>query len=178
MPRRHPLPTLWLLTDERQGDALWRALARLPRGSGVILRHYATPADARERLVHRVRCIARRRGHFLFRPAGEAGTREGVYGRALSPVARHGRPLAATAHSMRELDKAARMGACLVLLSPLFATRSHPGARPLGTARFAALARRSRVPVIALGGVLQRHQWLVRRLGAMGWAGIDGFTRR
>ncbi|RYD48780.1 MAG: thiamine phosphate synthase, partial [Sphingomonadales bacterium] len=38
---RHPLiPKLWLMTDERMGDDLWDALKRLPRGSGVIFRHY------------------------------------------------------------------------------------------------------------------------------------------
>ncbi|MEJ8630952.1 hypothetical protein P0F65_16040 [Sphingomonas sp. I4] len=36
-------PVTWLMTDERLGDGLWRALARLPPGSGVVFRHHATP---------------------------------------------------------------------------------------------------------------------------------------
>ena len=32
MRARHP--DRWLMTDERQREALWRALERLPRGSG------------------------------------------------------------------------------------------------------------------------------------------------
>ena len=65
-----------------------------------------------------------------------------------------------------------------MLVSPLFATRSHPGAKLLGSARFAALARLSPVPVIALGGVKRRHAGLIRRLGAAGFAAIDGLVPR
>ena len=28
MPRRQPLPRLWLMTDERQSEGLWEALDR------------------------------------------------------------------------------------------------------------------------------------------------------
>ena len=35
MKRRQPLPRVWLMTDERQGDGLWGALERLPRGAGM-----------------------------------------------------------------------------------------------------------------------------------------------
>ena len=30
------LPRLFLMTDERMGDGLWDALARLPKGAGVV----------------------------------------------------------------------------------------------------------------------------------------------
>jgi len=34
------------------------------------------------------------------------------------------------------------------------------------------------MPVIALGGVRPRHARLIRRLGAAGYAAIDGLTAR
>src|SRR3546814_3022387 len=43
MHRRQPLPHLWMMTDERQGETLWRALYRLPRGAGVVFRHHSLP---------------------------------------------------------------------------------------------------------------------------------------
>jgi thiamine-phosphate pyrophosphorylase len=58
-----------------------------------------------------------------------------------------------------------------VVLSPVFATRSHPGATPLGPLRFRLLARRAGLPVIALGGMDARR---ARRIGATRWAAIDG----
>jgi thiamine-phosphate pyrophosphorylase len=38
------------MTDERLGDALWTALRRLPRGAGIVFRHYATPPAERRAL--------------------------------------------------------------------------------------------------------------------------------
>ena len=59
-----------------------------------------------------------------------------------------------------------------LVLSPVFATRSHPGAPPLGPLRFRLLARQARVPVIALGGMTARR---AAALGAA-WAAIDGLS--
>src|SRR3569623_1397251 len=59
MQRRQPLPRLWLMTDERQGEALWAALEKLPRGAGIVFRHYGLPAKERRRLFARVHAIAR-----------------------------------------------------------------------------------------------------------------------
>ncbi len=174
MRSRQPLPRLWLMTDERMGEALWDALARLPRGGGVIFRHYAA-ADRRS-LFARVRKIARRRGLLLVlagTPREAAAWRaDGAHGR--SRHVRTVRPLLRTApaHDARELTKAR---AHAVLLSPVFETRSHRGARMLGPMRFANLARLSEARVIALGGMDARRFRHLARLGAYGWAGIDAF---
>jgi thiamine-phosphate pyrophosphorylase len=154
MSRRQPLPRLWLMTDERQGELLWEALERLPKGSGVVFRHYSLAPSERRELFERVRRVARRR-RLLLLPGG----------RGNGPTA--------SAHNLRELKTAERSGAALVFLSPAFATRSHPGTRPLGPVRFGLIARQARVPVIALGGVDARK---ARRLPHIyGWAGIDAW---
>ena len=165
MPRRQPLPRLWLMTDERQGEALWKALERLPRGCGVVFRHYSLARGERRRLFERVRKVARRRGLLLL--AAPHLRADGVHG-GLQGFSR-------SAHSLRELKGAEKAGARLIFLSPAFATRSHPGARPLGPVRFGLIARQARVPVIALGGVDSRN---ARRLPHIyGWAGIDAWSR-
>jgi thiamine-phosphate pyrophosphorylase len=156
MSRRQPLPRLWLMTDERQGEGLWAALERLPRGSGVVFRHYSLEPKERRRLFERVKRVAKRR-------------------RLLVLPGRIDR-LSASAHNLRELKKAEHSGAAFVFLSPAFATRSHPGARPLGPVRFGLIAGQARIPVIALGGMDARK---ARRLPHIyGWAGIDAWTRQ
>lgn len=174
----HSLPTAWLLTDARQGEALWPALARLPRGSGVVVRPYGLDAAARAALVLRVRAVARRRGLVVLL-AGSARDAvrwrlDGVY---QAPRAGRRLLLLATAHDRAELVAAARARADAVLLSPAFPTRSHPGAAALGPVRFGLLARSSRVPVIALGGMTPARAHRLRALGARGWAAIDGWIR-
>lgn len=167
------------MTDERQGDDLWRALAALPRGAGVVFRHYSTPMAARRRLFKAVRVIARRRGLVLLLAdraalvvAWRADGRHGR-GRARLPA---GLIRTAPAHDRRELAAAARAGADVAFLSPVFPTRSHPDAPALGLIRFAALARAAPLPVIALGG-MNRARWpAARRAGAAGYAAIDGWV--
>ena len=168
MPRRQPPPRLWLMTDERQGETLWKTLERLPRGGGVVFRYYSTPADERRALFGRVRKAARRRGLVLIVAGFERLAGDGVHNRP-------GRGLrTASAHDLGELKRAERCGAELVFLSPVFPTRSHPGSRTLGRTRFAAIARRARVPVVALGGL---DAGKARGLpGAYGWAAIDAWS--
>ncbi len=182
MARRQPPPRLWLMTDERIGDALWDALERLPRRSGIVFRHNATAPPARRRLFEAVRKLARRRRLVLVLagpPKRAIGWRaDGVHGR--SPHARSARPLVRTApvHTRRELLAAMKAGADALLLSPVFATRSHPGRPVLGPIRFGLIASMpGNRPVIALGGMTARRFRRMRALGAYGWAAIDAFTR-
>lgn len=181
MHRCQPLPDLWLMTDERAGDALWRALIRLPRGAGVIFRHHATPPADRRALYDRVRRIARARRLVLIlagSPRTAIGWRaDGWHGRTRH---RGGRRLihTAPAHDRMELIAAGRRHADAILLSPVFPTRSHPGAPVLGAARFGSIARHARAPVIALGGMTLRRFARLKPLGAHGWAAIDALHAR
>jgi thiamine-phosphate pyrophosphorylase len=180
MRRRQPLPRLWMMTDERQGEGLWEALERLPRGSGVVFRHYGLSPPERRRLFRKVRCIARRKRLLLVlagpAPLAKAWGADGSHGGS----ARSGGGLlrSVPVHDARELAEARRLGADLVFLSPLYETASHPGGRALGPLRFAALASRAHAPVIALGGLGARDMRRVRSLGAHGWAAIDYWSRK
>ncbi len=173
------------MTDERVTQAdLLRAAARLPRGSAIILRHYELDDMARRVLFERLQAIAHRRASLLLLAGDPAQAHlwgaDGHHGRTPARVrtSRTGRRWlhSMPVHDADELAAAIDSDASVILLSPLFATRSHPGAPSLGPARFAALARRAPMPVIALGGVRPHHARLVRRLGAVGYAAIDGLS--
>jgi thiamine-phosphate pyrophosphorylase len=174
MRRRQHLPQLWMMTDERQGEQLWAALERLPRGAGVVFRHYSLPRAKRRPTFERLSRIARRRRLMLLLAGSGAGERawqaDGFHNRA----GRFGLR-SASAHNLREIRAAECGGAHLLFLSPVFSTRSHPGARALGALRFALLARQTRLPVIALGGMDDNN---AKRLGPSafyGWAAIDAW---
>lgn len=172
------LPAMWLISDARNDAGLERALARLPRGSGFIYRHYHLPDPQRFRRFRTLSRIARAKGHVVILADSALTAREwgadGIYGspRSLTPR-RCGLVRLATAHDMGELGLAARLGADAALLSPVFPTRSHPGGAALGAVRFRLLARRSMLPVIALGGMTARR---ARALGWRHWAAIDGLS--
>jgi len=159
------VPRLVLLSDARNDALLNRALRRLPAGSALVFRHYHLDPAARAARLRRLARVAALRGVAVV-PAG------GGYGPARDLSRRCGLRLA-TAHDLREIGAAARAGADAVLLSPVFPTRSHPGARVLGAVRFNCLARLSPLPVLALGGMTRRRFGQVR---AHGFAAIDGLV--
>ena len=167
MALRHPsippkaLPTLWLMTDERMGEALWAALDRLPRGSGVVFRHFATTPAERAAIFTRLARVAARRRLIV--------VRAGVTGQTL-----HLHP----GHSVREAIAARRRKADVILVSPVYPTRTHPGARALGPLRAATIARAAGIPAIALGGMTRARFKRMKSLGFAGWAAIDGLTSR
>lgn len=176
MPARQTLPAIWLVTDQRTDAALAAALARLPRGAGLIFRHYhLAPAERRARF-RAVARVARARG-IVVAWAGSAREARAVgadacYGPPGLLARGPALPRLATAHSLHELGRAIRARAGAVLLSPVFPTRSHPGGAVLGPLRFRLLAARSIVPGIALGGMTGAR---ARRLGC-GWAAIDALA--
>lgn len=177
MAKRYPVPRILLLSDARNDATLERALGRLPRGSGLVFRHYHLAPAARRARFGALRRLCRRHGHSILLSGAAVEARAWGADGAYAAPARLGRRTSglrlATAHDLAELRDAARAGADAVLLSPVFATRSHPGARALGPVRFHLLAALSRVPVIALGGMNRRR---AGRLRSHGWAAIDGLS--
>ncbi len=189
------LPTLVLVSDAtRLADPL-AAARQLPRGAAILLRHYKDPE--RKALAFRLAALARRRGLvFIVAAADAAGVRLGLACRAdgfhlprgawgshapslvrlFGKIQRKGRRqllVTAAAHSKRALGRAAGLGADAVFLSPVFATKSHPGRRPLGLLRFSAMVRQSRLPVYALGGITGSS---LRRLSGIPVAGIGAIA--
>ena len=79
----------------------------------------------------------------------------------------------ASAHGGDELQAASAAGVDAVFLSPVFPTRSHPGAPVLGVHGFHVLAMQASVPVIALGGMTAER---ARELDWPRWAAIDGLS--
>ena len=170
-PLPRELPQVWLVSDARNDASLEAALRGLPRRSGLIFRHYHLPQAERRARFTALRRVARRRGHVVFL-SGEARMArawgaDGAYGTARTLARGPTLPRLVTAHSLREL-RAVRADA--FLLSPVFPTRSHPGAKTLGPVRFRLLARQ--VPTIALGGMTARRGAVL----GTAWAAIDGLS--
>lgn len=69
---------------------------------------------------------------------------------------------------------AARGGADYLVLGPVFATPSHPGAPALGVARFREIAAAVPVPVLAIGGLDSER---AAALGGDGYAAIRAFAK-
>lgn len=185
-PRNAYLPSVFLLTDERRLADPLAAAEALPAGAGIILRHYDDPN--RPQLAAVLARICRRRGIALligndWRLADAVGAdglhlAEGLLkrGLCLPPDCRRRWLLTAAAHSPAALERAADFGADAALLSPVFASASHPGAAGMGAGRFARWTRQAPLPVYALGGVDRANIGRLRGSGAAGIAAIEGLS--
>lgn len=177
VPHQPLLPLLWLLSDARNDAALEAALSSLPRGSGLVFRHYYLEPLARRARFEALAVVARAAGHLVIlsdaaRIAHEWGA-DGIYGCPERIAPAEGGLKLATAHGGSELLRAAEAGADGVFLSPVFATRSHPKAVTLGVHGFHVLAQQSAVPVIALGGMTAVR---AAELQWPRWGAIDGLV--
>ncbi len=165
--QRRKLPVLWLFTDPQRMPDLLKVIAALPKNlCGVVFRHDDTPDRVALALEVARLCRTRRIPLVI---AGDTALaircRAGVHLRAgrWPDRRRQKRLVTASAHNPVELRRAAKAGAALIFLSPVFATASHPAGRPLGAYQWARLARQvDCADVLALGGVSGGN---VKRLG-------------
>lgn len=168
------------MTDERMGEALLDAVERLPRGAGIVFRHHSLGERERIALYRKIRRIALRRRLTLVVAGPIALARrlgaDGAHLRA-AHVTPRGMIRTVSVHNARELVTARRARADLAFVSPVFATRSHPGAHALGRVRFGLLTARSPIPVVALGGLDARRARSLARFRIHGWAAIDAWTK-
>ncbi len=176
--------SLAFLTDHRRAPHPLLAARALPRGAALILRDY----DRRNRaaLAAQLKTVCSARGVLLIVGADVALAEkigaDGVHVPSWqAPPRRDGAPemlLTAACHSSRGLERAHRMGADLALLSPAYATASHPGAAALGPQKFQALAASSPLPVLALGGVDETNAAALTGPNVAGLAAIGAFFGR
>jgi len=185
------VPKAWLVSDPVRLPDPAPVLAGMSRGSALIWRPYGMDRRAALAQGRGLRRIARQRG-VLFLVAGDPQLAAAVGADGLhlpEGLARHGvlapallwrasgtgRWLSVACHGARALGRARALGADVALLSPVFVTASHPGARGLGALPFAWMARRAGLPVVALGGVTAVTAPRLSPGSAAGLAGISGF---
>lgn len=186
--RLKTLPAFVLMTDPvRRPDPLADA-AHLRPGSRIIFRHYDAPdrAQLAQSLSKAAkmrrnglsiagdwRLAARIRADGIHLPEGLL--RSGRLAPLLGWAKRRGIWITSACHDRRALSLANRLRLAGVLISPVFATQSHPHARTLGLLGLARLARGSRIPVVALGGMTPKRALAAHRRGVKGWASVTPF---
>lgn len=205
MRPRHPLPSKlrprklpkqWLFSDERARTGLVTLAALLPPGSGIIFRHDGLAPGTRWRLFRRLMRTARARGHVVLLAGSPDRARrwgaDGVHLRQrdahlrqrdadrAAQARRLGLLVTIPVHDMPEARRARRAGADAVFISPLYPTRSHPGAPALGPAAWLRLARLSGAQPVALGGMTESRCRALNRASGIGagWAAIDAWDEK
>jgi 8-oxo-dGTP diphosphatase len=137
----------------------------------------------RARLIYAVASMARQYGAKVLVNGGPAGANaHGIHFSAEQVMTLRARPqdapngslMAASCHSAEELGHAMAIGLDFVVLGPVKATPSHPGAPVLGWDGFRRIADGASIPVFAIGGLRPHDLDEARRHGAHGLAMITG----
>jgi thiamine monophosphate synthase len=178
------LPQAWYCTDPIRDPNPLATCAVLPAAVGIIVRHYDFSPSARVSLVRKLRAVQPRRIILLagdWRLAHSAGA-DGVHlpeyrlmagneNSALRLWAKnHDKLIGCATHRAAALARARALAADYVTFSPIFITKSHPGAACWGHLRaVAAIHAGEHVPdVYALGGV---NANTIKRLPVHAFAG-------
>jgi len=162
-----PRLPLLLITDSAQSSLpLLEAVEGALRGGcrWVSLREKALAQEDREEMLRRQLSLAAEYGATVMVHGDiAAAARTGAGGIHLSEPTQvsqarealgRGALIGISAHGPADIADAAATGADYVTLSPIFSSRSKPGYGPaLGLQRFAEIAARSPLPVLALGGI-------------------------
>ena len=182
----HRLPRLFAFTDEQRGPEPLALINRLPTGAGLVFRHYH--ATNRAELATAAVKACKRRGICcliagdlkLARTLKADGLHlaewqlnRPLYG--LADFRRQGGLVTAAAHSLSAALLAEKQNVDGIFISPVFPTKSHPGAAHLGLMRFAGLNQKLIGPSFALGGVNFQSERKLLFAGAYGMAGIGLF---
>ena len=173
------LPSAFFVTDPARTPDLLAIVRRLPRGMGVIWRHYGEEKRlATGRVLAR---LCRQRGLILLVSADPSlAVRIGADGvhwpeRLLKGVRPgSGRLIeTAAAHSRAAIARAARLGVDAAIVSTVFQSRSPSAGAAMGALRFRQISSHAPLPVYALGGIDAFNAASAMRYAA-GWAAIDG----
>lgn len=170
-----PWPREWLMTDERLDERLWEAVEALPKGAGIVFRHYSLTNEARHDLGLRLAEIAR--GRDLVLAVARSKDLAERLGAALvhNPNEPGAKPCSMAVHDEQQAVAARSAQAVLAFVGPVFLTRSHPETPALGVDRATTLARQAGCPAIALGGMNRARFEELKSSGFYGWAGIDAW---
>lgn len=182
------LPGAIAMSDSQRAPDPHPLLSGLPKGGALILRD--TDADRLEDMAREFVPKAHTVGlRVLISGNPRVALKTNADGIHLSEGALRRRPVSAwarlrpdwlitaAAHSHTAILRAARAKVDAVLFSPVFPTKSHPGAPSLGVGRFRAGCIEAQIPVYGLGGITQTNLRYLRGSRCSGVAGIGLFLR-
>ena len=174
------LPAVMVVSDAlRMGIDAWvAALAERVIGERLLVQVREKGMD-RQKLQHLLSRTLARAAPFDSRVVvnsdnGRHPQCDGLHLTAAALMAASARPdaalVGASCHDEREVARAAGIGLDYVVVGPIKATATHPGAVPIGWDRFAALVRDQPMPSYAIGGLTRADLPEARERGAHGVA--------
>jgi thiamine-phosphate pyrophosphorylase len=172
------LPRAWFMTDPKRTPDPAAIAAQLPKGWGVVYRHFGAPD--RFTTGAKLARICKQRGLILLVSADPALAADigadGVHWpEARLHGVRHRSPHfieTASAHSRPGLARAHALKLDAAFFSAVFPSNSPSAGKAIGPLRFVAITRDAPLPVYGLGGINAENATRIAKHSA-GWAAIE-----
>ncbi|MGZ5056560.1 MAG: Nudix family hydrolase [Methylobacter sp.] len=181
------LPPYYAILDDADEDLLLPNLQKiLNRGIKLIqARLKSLPPSAVAEFVEQAYPLCRQQQAVLLMNSAVEYSAEvdGIHLTSHHLMALTARPenskwIAASCHNLEQLHHAKKIGVDFVVLAPVLATQTHPGAASLGWEQFAELVAEVNLPVYALGGMTESSLATARQNGGQGIAAIRAFLEK
>ncbi len=179
----------FFFTNRKRCADLSSVIKNLPKNSAIIFREYDLEAPEREKLATEIMQICRKYGHKILIGKNLELARklraDGVHFSdhdqlPLQILNRKNLPqkfiLSVACHNFLSVLKLRKLKIDAIFISPIFLTKSHPNAQPLGLQRLSRIILKTKSSIYALGGVNSQNINSLQRLGASGFGGIELFN--
>ncbi len=80
-------------------------------------------------------------------------------------------------HKLASVLKIKNLAVDVIFISPIFASKSHEGAKNLGIFNIRKIVKTTNKPIFALGGINKNNFKLLQKLGIQGFGAIEYFTK-
>lgn len=173
------IPYIWYLTDDIKTKNPCFTISHLPKKNGIIIRKYNTKQKYKniKNLIKSARknllTVLIAGNIFQFPFSNGSHIPRWIYKKP-----KNNKIISTSVHSARDIKKCINIKADLVFVSPVFKTTSHLHQNTLETVKLGLLARKFKIPVIALGGINEKNIKLLRSLPIHGCAGISIFEKK
>jgi len=171
------LPNLWLFTDSLKTLKPIELSKRLPKKSGLVIRHYNS--KNKTIILNDILHIKKRR-MFTVLISGKYKRGLNIDGNHFpqwaNPINNGNKITSMSFHHAKDIRKSINLKADLIFISPVFPSTSHKNKQCLGVIRLGLMARLFKKHVIALGGINNKNITRLRSLPISGCAGIELFT--
>ncbi|WP_417831178.1 thiamine phosphate synthase [Terasakiella sp.] len=184
--KKKNLPALVFMTDAKRFPDPTNLIPRMPKNSALIVRHFSK--KQKEQILIKIKRLCRKhKVKLLVSDDLHLALKHHLDGvhfpektvKKIAACGRFIRPKASfvvtgACHCLPALKRAEKAKLDGVLLSPVFATQSHPNAVCLGSVRFNAWASHTNRAVYGLGGINQKMAIRLSCSKSIGFAGIGG----
>ncbi len=180
------LPKMFFFTDRKRVKNIFAVVENLPKNSAIIIREYDLDEPQRLDFAQEIMAIAKKKSlKVLVGKNWQLAVKikaDGVHFSDWEPMKqlpkhRNNQPkdflVSYSCHSEKAVRKAQKYGCDLIFYSPIFATKSHLGQRPIGSLKLRNLASKTTTPIYALGGVNEKN---IQTLINSHIAGIGGIS--